>query len=187
MIRLIAFFCGLMVATATYAADLGKPAVAAPATLVAMLPAAVPDQWTGLYFEGGYASRFTDTSKHTATGKIGIGYTYHALGNPWVGGVFARYGFSIDGDSDAAILTFDQPVTLGARIGYLVQPSTYLYGVFGYSFGKDNDKGAILGLGAEAPVLGKLRLALEYHAQFEDFKASSDVIHEIGLYARIPF
>ena len=178
----------LMVFGATYAkaADLGGKPAAAPA---AVAPAPVPDQWSSWYVEFGGVGQFAAGNQKNAAGKAGIGYTYHALGNPWVVGAFARYGFSVEGNSDAAVLTFDQPITGGVRLGYLVQPSTYLYGLAAYSKAIDsNFHGPVLGLGAETPVLGSLRLAVEYNAQFDrDFKATKDVVHEIGLFARLPF
>jgi hypothetical protein len=182
----------LMVAAATGAksADLGKPAPAGPANIAAMIPAAVPDQWTGAYLEGGAAAAFIKGGDKALHGLGGLGYNYHALGNPFVGSIFARYGFSAEGNSDAAVLTFDVPLTVAVRAGYLIQPSTLLYGLAGYSKSLKGDdfKGPILGLGAEAPVFGSLRLAVEYNAQFDkDFKADKDVVHSIGLFARLPF
>jgi len=168
------------------AADLGKPTVAA----VLAAPAPIPDQWKGFYLEGGAAAAFVKGGDKALLGLGGIGWNYHALGNPFVGSVFARYGFSAEGNSDAAVLTFDVPLTVAARFGYLAAPSTLLYGLAGYSISLNNSdfKGPVLGLGAEAPVLGSLRLAVEYTAQFDkDFKADADVIHSIGLFARLPF
>lgn len=182
---ILGLFVAVAGCTSIKAADLGKPA-AAPA---AVAPAPVPDQWSSWYVEFGGVGQFAAGNQKNAAGKAGIGYTYHALGNPWVVGAFARYGFSAEGNSDAAVLTFDQPITGGVRLGYLVQPSTYLYGLAAFSKSIDtNFQGPVLGLGAETPVLGTLRLAVEYNAQFDrDFKATKDVVHEIGLFARLPF
>jgi opacity protein-like surface antigen len=173
------------VALPAIAADLGKPAAVA-----AVAPAPIPDQWSGFYLEGGAAGQFVTGGDKRLIGLGGIGYNYHALGNPFVGSLFARYGFSAEGNSDAAVLTFDQPLTIAVRAGYLVQPSTLLYGLAGYSMSLRGDdfRGPILGVGAEAPVLGSLRLGVEYTAQFDrDFKADKDVVHAIGVFARLPF
>lgn len=179
----------LMVLGATYAkaADLGGKPAAAPA---AVAPEPVPDQWRSWYVEAGGVAQFMKGGDKNLAGLGGIGYTYHALGNPFVGGIFARYGFSAEGDSNSAVLTFDQPLTVAVRGGYLVLPSTLLYGLAGYSKSLNGQdfRGPIVGLGAEAPVLGSMRLAVEYSAQFDrDFKATSDVVHNIGVFARIPF
>lgn len=184
MQRVIAFLFGMLIAGPILAADLGKPAPAPAAQ-----PAPVPDQWNGLYFEFGGVGQFAKGGEKNAAGIAGIGYNYHAFGNPWVAGLMLRYGFSIEGDSDAAILTFDQPITLAARAGYLVAPSTLIYGLAGYSKSINTDfTGPVLGIGAEAPVLGSLRLSLEYSAQFDKtFKADADVVHNIGVFARLPF
>lgn len=182
---------GLFVAMAASvhvkAADLGKPVAAAPAAVVA---APVPDQWSSWYVEAGAGGQFIKGGDKNLAGFAGIGWNTHALGNPWVVGAFLRYGFSMEGNSDAAVLTFDQPATLAIRGGYLVAPSTLLYGIAGFSKSiKGPDfQGPILGLGAEAPILGSLRLAAEYTAQFDrDFKADRDVAHNIMLFARLPF
>lgn len=184
MLRVIALIAGFLIAGPVLSADLGKPA-AAPA---AVAPAPVPDQWNGMYFEFGAVGQFMNGEKNAA-GLAGIGYNYHAFGNPWVVGAFLRYGFSAEGNSDAAVLTFDQPLTAAIRAGYLVAPSTLLYGLAGYSKSlKDDFKGPILGFGAEAPVFGSLRIGVEYTAQFDKtFKADSDIVHEVGVFARLPF
>lgn len=140
MLRVIALIAGFLIAGPVLSADLGKPA-AAPA---AVAPAPVPDQWNGMYVEFGAVGQFMNGEKNAA-GLAGIGYNYHAFGNPWVVGAFLRYGFSAEGNSDAAVLTFDQPLTAAIRAGYLVAPSTLLYGLAGYSKSlKDDFKGPIL-------------------------------------------
>lgn len=185
MLRVMSFLVGFLMAAPIFAADLGKPA-AAPA---AVAPAPIPDQWNGLYFEAGAVGQFVKGGEKNAAGIAGIGYNYHAFGNPWVASVMLRYGFSAEGNSDAAVLMFDQPITVAARAGYLVAPSTLIYGLAGYSKSIDTDfAGPVLGLGMEAPVLGSLRLGLEYSAQFDKtLKADADVVHNIGVFARIPF
>lgn len=169
--------------TSATAADLGKPA---PAPLV--IPDPVKDQWTGLYFEFGAAGQFMKGEKNAA-GLAGIGYNFHTIGNPLVVSAFLRYGFSAEGNSDAAVMTFDQPLTAAIRAGYLVSPSTLIYGLAGYSKSLDTDyRGPLIGAGIEAPVLGTLRLSLEYSAMFDKtFKADADVVHNIGVFARLPF
>lgn len=169
------------------AADLGKPAVAAAAPAAAV--ADIPDQWSGLYFEGGAVGQFMRGGDKQAVGLIGLGYNAHTRGTPWVVGGLVRYGFSADGNRDAAVLTFDQPITVAVRMGYLVQPSTLLYGLAGYSKSlREEFSGPLIGAGIEAPVIGSLRLSLEYGAQFDrTFRADRDVIHNVGIYARLPF
>ena len=170
--------------TSATAADLGKPA---PAPLV--IPDPVKDQWTGLYVEFGAAGQFMKGGEKNAAGLAGIGYNFHTIGNPLVVSAFLRYGFSAEGNSDAAVLTFDQPLTAAIRAGYLVSPSTLIYGLAGYSKSLDTDyRGPLIGAGIEAPVLGTLRLSLEYSAMFaKTFKADADVVHNIGVFARLPF
>lgn len=186
MIRIFILTMAVLASAAglTNAADLGKPA---PAPVAA--PEPVADQWKGLYVEFGGAGQFAKGGEKNAAGKIGAGYNYHVFGNPFVASLFVRYGFSAEGNSDAAVLTFDQPITVAARVGYLALPSTLLYGLAGYSKSINTDfSGPLIGVGAEAPVLGNLRLSLEYTAQFDKtMKASADVVHEIGVYARLPF
>lgn len=169
------------------AADLGKGPAPAP---VVAAPAPVADQWHGFYVEAGGGGQFVKGGDKTPVGAAGIGYNYHAFGNPWVGGVFARYGFSAEGNSSSAVLTFDQPFTVAVRMGYLVQPSTLIYGLAGYSktLNGSDFRGPLVGFGAEAPIFGSLRLAVEYNAQFDrDFKTTSDVAHNIMAFARLPF
>ena len=107
----LALATGLTHATA---ADLGKPA---PAPLV--IPDPVKDQWNGMYFEFGAAGQFMKGEKNAA-GLAGLGYNFHTFGNPLVVSAFLRYGFSAEGNSDAAVLTFDQRrlprVTLDANL-----------------------------------------------------------------------
>ena len=167
-----------------HAADLGKPATAPAAAI-----ADIPDQWTGLYFEGGTVGQFTKAGDKSAAGLLGIGYNAHTRGTPWVVGALVRYGFSAEGNSDAAVLTFDQPLTGAVRMGYLAYPSTLIYGIAGYAKSLKTDyRGPLAGLGAEFPVLGSLRLGIEYTAQFDrSFKADADVIHNVGVFARLPF
>ena len=186
MLRVITFALGFLMATATFAADLGKLAVAPPATTVAMFPA-VPDQWRGCYVEAGAAGRFIKSDDRAATGSGGLGCTFKADGNPVVGGIFARYSFSLDADTSAAVLTFDQPVTVAASAGYLIQPNTRLYILGGYSIGKGDDKGFIAGFGAETVVYKTLSLAAEFHTQFTDLSGKDEQIHSIGLYVRHRF
>ena len=169
------------------AADLGKP-VAEKAAAVA--PAPVADQWTGFYLEGGGGAQFSRGGDKALIGAGGIGYNYHAFGNPFVASIFARYGATMEGNDNSAVLSFDQPLTVAIRAGYLVQPSTLLYALAGYSktLNGTDFKGPIVGIGAEAPILGSLRLAVEYTAQFDrDFKADRDIAHNIMMFARLPF
>lgn len=184
MLRVVSIILGFLMAGPILAADLGKPA-AAPA---AVAPAPIPDQWNGMYFEFGAVGQFMNGEKNAA-GLAGIGYNFHTIGNPLVVSAFLRYGFSAEGNSDAAVLTFDQPLTAAIRAGYLVSPSTLIYGLAGYSKSLDTDyRGPLIGAGIEAPVLGTLRLSLEYSAMFaKTFKADADVVHNIGVFARLPF
>ena len=178
----------LMVFGATYAkaADLGGKPAAAPA---AVAPEPVKDQWVGPFVQFGGGADFVKSGDKAATGVFGIGYSHRQFGSPIVVSVLARYGFSAEGNSDSAILTFDVPITLAARIGYLAQPSTQVYGIAGFSKSINNDfQGPMVGIGAETPVFGSLRLGLEYTAQFDrSFKADKDVINQIRALATIPF
>jgi len=167
-----------------HAADLGKPAVAPPA-----VTDPIPDQWTSLFVEGGMVGQFSKGGDKQAVGIVGLGYNYHYRGTPWVVGGLIRYGFSAEGNSDAAVLSFNQPISVAVRMGYLAQPSTMLYGMAGFSKSIDSDfRGPLVGVGAELPVLGMLRLGVEYTAQFDrKFTATDDVVHNIGVFARLPF
>jgi len=171
-------------AFSVHAADLGKPAAAPPA-----ITDPIPDQWTGLYFEGGAVGQFSKGGDKQAVGIVGLGYNYRYRGTPWVVGGLIRYGFSAEGNSDAAVLSFNQPISVAVRMGYLAQPSTMLYGIAGFSKSIDSDfRGPLVGVGAELPVLGMLRLGVEYTAQFDrKFTATDDVVHNIGVFARLPF
>lgn len=180
----VGLFMAVAACTSIKAADLGKPA-AVPA---AVAPAPVPDQWTAPFVEFGIGGQFAKGGSKNAVATVGIGYTHHALGNPWVPGVFARYGASIEGRDDSAVLRFDQPITAGVTLGYLVAPSTRVYGIAGYSKSIDTDfQGALVGLGISLPVFGSLRLGAEYTAQFDKFKADSDVVNEVRIMTAIPF
>lgn len=178
---LIALGFVLATVSAALAADKGgAPAAPIP---VADIPA-LGDQWTGPYIEGGFAGRYFEGEK-VGMGVAGIGYNFRpSINIPTVIGAFARYGFSVEGRDSSALLTFDQPWTIGARAGYLVQPSTLIYGLGGYSQGRDLDKGWIVGAGIEQMMLGKFSVGPEYHAQFI---TGGDVIHEIGVFARMKF
>lgn len=185
MHRVIAFLFGMLIAGPILAADLGKPA-AAP---VAVAPAAIPDMWTAPYMEFGFAGQFAKGSEKNAALTIGIGYTHHAMGNPWTPGVFAKIGASVEGFNDSAVLRFDQPITAGVTLGYLVSPSTRVYGIAGYAKALDTDfMGPVLGVGVSLPVFGNLRLGGEYTATFDrNFKADKDVVNELRAMIQIPF
>lgn len=167
------------------AADLGKPTVAA----VISAPAAVPDMWSAPYLEFSAAGQFAKGGNKNAAATVGLGYTYHAMNNPWVPGVFARFGASVEGNNESAVLQFDQPITAGVTLGYLVMPSTRIYGVLGYSKSISSDfRGPVLGAGFHLPVFGNLRLGMEYTAQFDrNFKADNDVVNEVRAMIQIPF
>lgn len=175
---LIALGFVLATITSAVAADKGGPTAPIP---IADIPP-LGDQWIGFYVEGGIAGRYFEGEK-VGMATAGIGYNYR-LASPIVLGAFARYGFSVEGHDSSALLTFDQPWTIGARAGYLVQPSTLIYGLGGYSQGRDLDKGWIVGLGIEQMMLGKFSIGPEYHAQFV---TGGDIIHEVGLFARMKF
>lgn len=181
-----AVFVAIAAVTGAKGADLGKPVAAAPAAVVA---APVPDQWQGAFIEAGAGGAFAKGGNKELLGRIGAGYNFHAFGNPFVGGVFAYYGAKMEGHSDSAMLTFDEPLTVGARAGFLIQPSTYLYGTFGYSksINGADFKGPVVGFGIEVPSIGNIKLGLEYQAQFaEKFKIDDETRHAVMLLARIP-
>ena len=181
MLRAISFVVGFLMAGAVMAADLGKPTVAA----VISAPAAVPDMWTAPYIEFGVAGQFAKGNNKSAVVSVGLGYTYHAMGNPWTPGVFARAQASVEGFDDSAVFRFDQPFSAGVTLGYLVSPSTRVYGILGYSKSFDAKfEGPMLGLGVSLPMFGTMRIGGEYTAQFDAFKADSNVANEIrGLVA----
>ena len=84
----------------------------------------------------------------------------------------------LDAKSDSALISFNQPITIGARAGYLVLPSTMVYGLAGYSLGKGDDKGFIAGGGIEHFVTKNMSMALEYHNEFASAKTN---VHGVML------
>lgn len=187
MLRVVSLILGFLLAGPILAADLGGKPAAAPA---AVAPAPVPDMWTAPYIEFGISGQFAKgSSEKNAALTVGLGYTYHAMGNPWTPGVFAKIGASVEGFDDSAVLRFDQPITAGLTLGYLVSPSTRVYGIAGYAKALDTDfMGPVLGVGVSLPVFGNLRLGGEYTATFDrNFKADKDVINEFRVMMAIPF
>lgn len=181
MYRLVAFACGFLltvvVTTKLMAADLGKPA---PAPVVAEVTQT--DLWRKCYAELGAGGRITSDSQHSAIGTVGGGCDAHWAGQPYVVGIFARYGFSADFDKSTKTATavFDQPITLAGRAGYLIQQDTLLYGIAGYSYSKDTGKGPILGAGVERMMWGTLSIAAEYHAQLPE-KSADPTTHDVWI------
>lgn len=106
-----------------HAADKGGPA---PAGTVVEEPAV--RNWQGFYIEGsGTMQNFEVANIGTQFGMVGLGagWDYRAS-NHFVVGVFARYDFALD-DADVRSLS------MGARLGYLVNPHLMLYSPLAYT------------------------------------------------------
>lgn len=154
------------------AADLGGPAPAAPA--------AQPYRpyWTSCYVDAGASGRvLLDAAGSSLTNVAvlgGLGCTYQVGGMPFreghsrpvVIGAFVRGGASLDDLSrNGAALTFDQPVTVGARFGLGIGHTTLLYGIVGQTFSRSLGKsvdGPTFGGGLETGIWGSLSIAAEY-------------------------
>lgn len=169
-------------ACTSHAADLGKPAAAPPATLAE----AIPDQWRNCNLETGAGQRRAN-GEHITVASVGVGCNFKANENPFMTGVFARYGMRLDTKGDSALVTFDQPITVGLRAGYMVMSNTQIYAMGGYMWNPkvDQDRGFTVGLGLEQIIWKNLRIAPEYSLQFAD--NGDTKVHNFGLYLRAPF
>jgi hypothetical protein len=104
--------------TPAFAADKGG----APAPAGTVVEEEGRRNWQGFYLEGSATMQnFEVANIGTQFGLMGLGGGYdHRVSNHFVAGVFARYDFALD-DADVRSLT------LGARLGYLVNPHVMLY------------------------------------------------------------
>jgi outer membrane immunogenic protein len=147
--------------------------------------------WTGFYLGGavGYGLGFTslsavqvpeagtsDIGLRGVQGVVSLGYDWR-LGPRWVVGAFADYAFSeIEADAGTISVTIDNQWAVGGRLGYLLSPTTLLYGNAGYtqadfllrdSFSPDFNiaealRGVFVGGGIEHAVSRTISLKLEY-------------------------
>jgi opacity protein-like surface antigen len=106
------------------AADLGSQK--APAGTVVEEPAV--RNWQGFYLEGsGVMANFEVANLGQQVGMVGVGAGYdHRISNHFVVGAFVRYDFALD-DADMRSLS------MGARLGYLVNPHLMLYSPLAYT------------------------------------------------------
>jgi opacity protein-like surface antigen len=133
-------------------------------------------------YEEEYSESFKDsgTTDVGAFGVVTVGYD-RVLRQGWVGGVFADYDFGsgISGDVSVggvqASLDHNHSWAVGARLGYLVTPSTLLYGTAGYTqaqfeldgFGSQTFGGYFVGAGVETFLRQNWTVRLEY--RYSDF------------------
>lgn len=154
------------------AADKGAPA--APVAAVAE----PRPYWTSCYIDAGASGRVlldpagSSLTNVSVLGGLGCTYQIGAMpfreghARPFVIGAFVRGGASLDDLSRAgAALTFDQPITIGARLGVGIGHTSLVYGIVGHtfhrSFGKGVD-GPTFGGGLETGIWGSLSIAAEY-------------------------
>jgi outer membrane immunogenic protein len=134
-----------------------------------------PYAWTSKPFED------SDTGDIGVFGTITLGYD-RVLRPGWVGGVFADYDFGSNLSADVKIpyhsgsLDHNYSWAIGGRLGYLVTPSTLLYGTGGYTqadfdvsdLGSKTFAGFFVGGGVETFLRQSWTLKLEYrYSQFE--------------------
>ncbi len=113
-------------------------------------------------------------------GVVTVGYD-RVLNRGWVGGVFADFDFGSGISGDVSVGGIDTSLdhnyswAVGARLGYLVSPSTLLYGTAGYTqaefeldgFGASTFGGYFVGAGIETFLRQNWTLKLEY--RYSDF------------------
>jgi outer membrane immunogenic protein len=162
MKKIFASLALVALATSSFAADLPRKSVM-PAAVMAPISAA---NWTGAYI-GGHVGYNTTTYTGVAMGGLfaGLqaGYDWQFNRN-WVAGVAADYSQmnSRGGVAGLGSIRQSNEGSLRARVGYLVTPSTLLYGTAGYAFGRMGTfdyiphtttgytmSGAVLGAGLE--------------------------------------
>jgi opacity protein-like surface antigen len=140
------------------------------------------------YKQEGYTESFGDsgTTDVGVFGVVTVGYD-RVLRQGWVGGVFADYDFGSGISGDVSVggvhtsLDHDHSWAIGARLGYLVTPSTLLYGTAGYTqaefeldgFGSRTFGGYFVGAGVETFLRQNWTLRLEY--RFSQFGEDSIV------------
>ena len=158
----------LVLVSPSRAADKGAPGKAVEDT--------VRPYWTTCFLEaGGNGRALVEASGGTTRSTsivAGFGCNYEvpglsiAAGRPIVVGGFARGGFGLaDWNSAGASVSFDQPMTIGARLGVGLGGSNLLYLTAGHTwakYGAHNLDGMSLGFGLETSLLRSLSLAVEY-------------------------
>jgi outer membrane immunogenic protein len=159
--------------------------------------------WVGPYCyhicteEQEYTEPFSDsgTTDIGPFGVVTVGYD-QALKQGWVGGVFADYDFASGISGDVTVggvhtsLDHNYSWAVGARLGYLVTPSTLLYGTAGYTqaefelngFAARTFGGYFVGAGIETFLRRNWTLRLEY--RFSQFGAET-VIEEADMSAEL--
>jgi outer membrane immunogenic protein len=125
--------------------------------------------------------RYTESFSDSDTSDIGVFGTVtvgldRVLRPGWVGGVFADYDFGSNISGDVSLphyslsLDHNSSWAVGARLGYLVTPSTLLYGTAGYTqaqfdignLGSTTFDGYFVGAGVETFLRQNWTLKLEY-------------------------
>jgi len=161
-------------------------------------PVAVGPNWNGFYLGVGigagalvadkpltlfgYEASSTEFGGEGVFGTVTIGYD-RVIRPGWVAGVFADYDFgsSISSDKSAFFgyvntsLDHEYSWSIGARLGYLVNPGTLIYGTAGYtqaeldvfSYGSTTFDGYFVGAGIETFLRDNWTLKLEY--RYSDF------------------
>jgi|RhiMetdeSRZDD1v2_1073273.scaffolds.fasta_scaffold140249_2 outer membrane immunogenic protein len=135
-----------------------------------------------------YTTPFSDsgTTDVGVFGVVTVGYD-RVLKQGWVAGVFADadFGSGISGNVSVggvqSSLDHNHSWAVGARLGYLVTPSTLLYGTAGYTqaefelsgFGAHDFRGYFVGAGVETFLRPNWSLRLEY--RYSDFGAETVV------------
>jgi|SRR5262245_32391726 outer membrane immunogenic protein len=108
-------------------------------------------------------------------GTVTLGYD-RVIRPGWVGGVFADYDFSdISTDSDIGSIDHSYSWAIGARLGFLTNPGTLIYGTVGYTqaefdisgLGSQTHDGYFVGAGIETFLRDNWTLKLEY--RYSDF------------------
>ena len=174
---------GFLLATVSSAlgADLGSP----PKTVAEALPAA--PTWRNCAVEvagGARAAKVAGSYEKIAIAAVGGTCSYNMPGSPFVMSLFVSYAMQLDTDSESALLTFNQPVTAGLRVGYAVQPNLQLFGSLGYAYGKDDDRGIVPGVGLDLKVSNSFHLVGQYQAQL----TNDDItIHQILIGPKFTF
>jgi outer membrane immunogenic protein len=163
-------------------------------------PAAAGPNWNGFYVGVGIGagalvadkpvSFYGDTFASTEYGGEGVFGTvtfgYDRVIRPgWVAGVFADYDFASSISSDnlnvlgqprgSASIDHNSSWAVGARLGFLTNPSTLVYGTVGYtqtdldifSYGSTTFDGYFVGAGIETFLRDNWTLKLEY--RYSDF------------------
>ncbi len=121
-----------------------------------------------------------DTGDIGIFGTVTVGYD-RKIREGWVGGVFADYDFGSNVSADVSIHKHSGSIdqndawSVGGRLGFLVTPSTLLYGTGGFTqasfdvgdFGSHTFNGYFVGAGVETVLRENWSLRLEY--RYSDF------------------